>query len=42
VFESVVAVGDLNPTVEEGSVVGFLGPNGAGTSTTVYLLLESI
>src|SRR6056297_524478 len=38
--ESVVAVDDLDLTVEEGEVYGFLGPNGAGKSTTINLLLD--
>jgi len=38
--ESIVAVDDLDITVEEGEVYGFLGPNGAGKSTTINLLLN--
>jgi len=38
----VVAVDDLNLTIEEGEVFGFLGPNGAGKSTTINLLLDFI
>ena len=40
--EPVVAVDDLDLTVEEGTVFGFLGPNGAGKSTTINLLLDFI
>ena len=40
--EDVVAVDDLNLTIEEGEVFGFLGPNGAGKSTTINLLLDFI
>ena len=39
-FDDVVAVRDLDLTVEEGEVYGFLGPNGAGKSTTINLLLD--
>ncbi|WP_232686793.1 ABC transporter ATP-binding protein [Halobacterium zhouii] len=38
-FEDLVAVDDLDLTVEEGEVFGFLGPNGAGKSTTINMLL---
>lgn len=38
-FGSVVAVKDLSLTVDAGEVVGFLGANGAGKSTTLRLLL---
>jgi ABC-2 type transport system ATP-binding protein len=37
--EDVLAVDDLDLTVEEGEVFGFLGPNGAGKSTTINMLL---
>jgi len=40
--ESVLAVDDLNLTVEEGEIFGFLGPNGAGKSTTINLLLDFV
>ncbi|MFB6146558.1 MAG: ABC transporter ATP-binding protein [Halobacteriaceae archaeon] len=35
----VVAVDDLDLTVQRGEVFGFLGPNGAGKSTTINVLL---
>jgi ABC-2 type transport system ATP-binding protein len=38
--EDVVAVEDLDLTVEEGEVFGYLGPNGAGKSTTINVLLD--
>lgn len=38
-FGDVVAVHDLDMTVEDGEVFGFLGPNGAGKSTTINVLL---
>jgi len=38
--EDVLAVDDLDLTVESGEVFGFLGPNGAGKSTTINLLLD--
>ena len=36
---TVRALEDLSITVEEGEIFGFLGPNGAGESTTIRLLL---
>ncbi|WP_265108439.1 ABC transporter ATP-binding protein [Halosolutus halophilus] len=41
-FDDVVAVDDLDLTVEEGEIFGFLGPNGAGKSTTIDILLDFI
>jgi ABC-2 type transport system ATP-binding protein len=38
-FGDLVAVDQLDLTVEEGEVFGFLGPNGAGKSTTINMLL---
>ncbi len=38
-FGDVVAVDDLDMTVERGEAFGFLGPNGAGKSTTISVLL---
>ncbi|PSQ45920.1 ABC transporter ATP-binding protein [Halobacteriales archaeon SW_7_68_16] len=38
--DAVVAVDDLDLTVPEGSVFGFLGRNGAGKSTTIDMLLD--
>jgi ABC-2 type transport system ATP-binding protein len=38
-FGSIVAVEDLDLTVEEGEIYGFLGPNGAGKTTTINMLL---
>jgi ABC-2 type transport system ATP-binding protein len=40
--QDVVAVEDLDLTVEQGEIFGFLGPNGAGKSTTINLLLDFI
>mgnify|MGYP000527066486 CR=1 FL=1 len=40
--DDVVAVEDLDLTVEEGEVFGYLGPNGAGKSTTINVLLDYI
>ncbi|MFC4542960.1 ABC transporter ATP-binding protein [Halosolutus amylolyticus] len=40
--EDVLAVSDLDLTVEEGEIFGFLGPNGAGKSTTINLLLDFV
>ncbi len=39
-FGDVVALRDLDLTVEEGEVYGFLGPNGAGKSTTIDVVLD--
>jgi len=41
-FGDVLALDQLNLTVERGEVFGFLGPNGAGKSTTIRLLLHLI
>lgn len=38
-FGSLVAVDNLDLTVEEGEIYGFLGPNGAGKTTTINMLL---
>ncbi len=38
-FGSLVAVQDLNLTVEPGELFGFLGPNGAGKSTSIRMLV---
>ena len=37
--ETVVAVDDVDLTIEPGEIVAFLGPNGAGKTTTVDMLL---
>jgi ABC-2 type transport system ATP-binding protein len=39
-YGDVLAIDDLDLTVEDGEVFGFLGPNGAGKSTTISLLLD--
>ena len=41
-YDEVVAVRDLNLTVEEGEIFGFLGPNGCGKSTTINVLLDYV
>ena len=41
-FKEVLAVNELELTVNRGDVFGFLGPNGAGKSTTIRMLLSLI
>lgn len=41
-FKNVLAVDELDLTVNRGDVFGFLGPNGAGKSTTIRMLLSLI
>ncbi|KUH97923.1 ABC transporter ATP-binding protein [Mycolicibacterium acapulense] len=41
-FGRIVAVDDLDLTVQSGEVFGFLGPNGAGKSTTIRMMLGLI
>ncbi len=40
--EKIVALKDLNLTVQPGEIFGYLGPNGAGKTTTIRLLLDLI
>jgi len=40
--DEIVAVDNLDLTINEGEIFGFLGPNGAGKSTTINLLLDFI
>jgi len=41
-FKNITAVDDLSFTVRQGEVLGFLGPDGAGKSTTVGMVLGLI
>src|SRR4051794_41987357 len=41
-FGDVLAVDDLSFTVDEGRVVGVLGPDGAGKTTTPRVLLGAV
>ena len=41
-FGQVLAVDRMSFEVEQGTVTGFLGPNGAGTTTTLRMLLGLI
>lgn len=36
--KTVVAVGDMDVTIESGKLVGFLGPSGCGKTTTLYMI----
>jgi ABC-2 type transport system ATP-binding protein len=38
-FGEVMAVTDLSFVLEAGTITGFLGPNGAGTTTTLRMVL---
>jgi ABC-type multidrug transport system ATPase subunit len=41
-FGEVVAVSDTSFSIEKGSIVGFLGPNGSGKTTSIEMLLGLI
>ncbi|PSQ28783.1 ABC transporter ATP-binding protein [Halobacteriales archaeon QS_9_68_17] len=41
-YGDVVALRDVDLTVQEGEIYGFLGPNGAGKSTTINAILDFI
>ena len=41
-YGEVVALQDVDLTVEDGEIFGFLGPNGAGKSTTINMLLDFV
>lgn len=41
-YGDIVAVDNLNLTIESGEIFGFLGPNGAGKSTTINMLLNYV
>jgi ABC-2 type transport system ATP-binding protein len=41
-YGDVVAVQNLDLTVENGEIYGFLGPNGAGKTTTINMLLSLV
>lgn len=38
-FGDVVAISDVSFSIQEGSIMGFLGPNGSGKTTSIRLLL---
>jgi ABC-2 type transport system ATP-binding protein len=39
-FDDLIAVDNLNLSVDRGVIFGFLGPNGAGKSTTINMLIS--
>ncbi|MEF8757635.1 MAG: ABC transporter ATP-binding protein [Halobacteriales archaeon] len=41
-YGDVVALNDLDLTIDDGEIFGFLGPNGAGKSTTINILLDFV
>jgi ABC-2 type transport system ATP-binding protein len=38
-FTSVIAVNDLSPDIPQGSIYGFIGPNGSGKTTTMRMIV---
>ena len=38
-YQQIVAVQDLNLTIEDGEIMGIIGHNGAGKSTTLKMIL---
>ena len=42
VYDSIVAVNDLNMEIKPGRIFGFLGPNGAGKTTAIRMLMNII
>jgi len=41
-FKKILAVQDLNFEIKKGSIVGLLGPNGCGKTTTIGMMLGLI
>ena len=41
-YNKILAVKDINFKIEKGSIVGLLGPNGCGKTTTIGMILGLI
>ena len=41
-YDSIIAVADLDMTIQPGRIYGFLGPNGAGKTTAIRMLMNII
>ena len=41
-FNDFVAVDQLNLSIQQGDIYGFLGPNGSGKSTTLRMIMGLI
>ena len=41
-FKNILAVKNINFTINKGTIIGLLGPNGCGKSTTIGMMLGLI
>ena len=41
-FKNIVAVNNINFKINKGKIIGLLGPNGCGKSTTIGMMLGLI